>query len=195
MSRSHSESIDRLLRHVLDEQLTASEEEELEKLLVERPEVRQAYLDFAFLDSYLDQQLRSQHVISTLPWWNSWHRVHHAWGRAAEVMTRRIALSLLIAASVIGLLIGALAVVEKPMDPPVASDDALSAEEQPIARVTGMHDARWEEGFGAALHVPQVLPGRRLRLRSGFAELTYSNGVVVTLEGPCEYIVSTPRSG
>lgn len=58
----------------------------------------------------------------------------------------------------------------------------------PVATLTGSTDAIWSGQIA-----PQSLVGP-LELISGYAEITYPNGVRVILEGPCRFEVTSPGS-
>lgn len=63
------------------------------------------------------------------------------------------------------------------------------------ARISGATDCRWEDdslpvGYGSLLY-----KGQRLRLSDGVAEITFSSGAVVLLNGPAEFHIDTPGRG
>lgn len=59
---------------------------------------------------------------------------------------------------------------------------------KPVAVLSGTTDAVWLE------NADDVLLGRALDLRSGFAEISFINGVRVILEGPCQFQITSENS-
>lgn len=58
--------------------------------------------------------------------------------------------------------------------------------QRPVARITGTSAAVWSDGSE-----PDQLVGRSLELASGYAEVSFHNGVRVILEGPCRFKVTS----
>lgn len=59
------------------------------------------------------------------------------------------------------------------------------------ARITGLVGVEWENGSDP---LPEDAVGKRLAFRTGLAELTYGNGVRVTVEGPADLTVTGKNS-
>jgi hypothetical protein len=62
------------------------------------------------------------------------------------------------------------------------------------ARLTGLMGVEWETG-GAPDLVTTAGAIPRLAIRTGLAELTYGNGVRVTIEGPADFSITGPMTG
>jgi hypothetical protein len=65
---------------------------------------------------------------------------------------------------------------------------ASSAKASPAVQVTGLMGVEWEPAGAPAL-VPGGVVAERVAFRTGLVELSYGNGVRVTLEGPADYTV------
>jgi hypothetical protein len=64
-----------------------------------------------------------------------------------------------------------------------------------VAQLTAAFRAKWEDA-AAAPFVRQYLPIRQvLDLRDGIAEVTFTNGMKVVLEGPCRFTITSPDGG
>lgn len=102
---------------------------------------------------------------------------------AARVWRRACAAAALLA---VGAGLGLLASRER--------DSATETAPGGNARLTALVGARWKTRTS-----PDPLAGAaspsRLALEAGLAELTYDNGVRVTIEGPCDYSVSGSNAG
>jgi len=60
-----------------------------------------------------------------------------------------------------------------------------------VARITGTVDAKWSEVDKQPADGTDLTAGQELMLRDGLAEITFSSGARVILEGPAEFAVST----
>lgn len=62
----------------------------------------------------------------------------------------------------------------------------------PAATLTAEHEALWQAASGVSMPAvgENLLPGQRLTLAEGLAEITTARGVKVTLEAPCEIELS-----
>ncbi len=61
------------------------------------------------------------------------------------------------------------------------------------ARVTGLVNCQWPEGVTALKFGDRLESGYRLQLEHGLMQLTFGTGAKVVVEGPSEFIVSTPN--
>ena len=80
---------------------------------------------------------------------------------------------------------------------------------EPVGRITGMIDCRWEKGSGfrvqgsgvenrqSLIPNPQSLVslGDQFALASGLMEITYDTGAKVILQGPVTYEVESKNGG
>lgn len=82
-----------------------------------------------------------------------------------------------------GLFLGRLEPVPMAQKPPTL----------PPARITGLVGVEWESGKEPDL-VSADGSAQRLAFRTGLAELTYGNGVRVTLEGPADFSITGPNA-
>jgi len=73
---------------------------------------------------------------------------------------------------------------------PVAQATSPADVQRAVARVTGTHNCVWRDpsssvGYGSLLDA-----GQRIELDEGLAEITFSDGATVLLEGPATFVVS-----
>ena len=201
MPNPNNDRLHELLEKSLDRQMSESEHAELDQLLIDRPEARQAYLDLVVLDSYLELEHRSQEELQSL---KDVHRpgiVSWAIRRTGQFFARPTPISVTVAAVVIGVFLTALAFTAAPMYHRWRAHEVATepppAESNDIATMTGMRDAVWRETEA----MPKTQLGQTLRggdlleLNEGFAQITYHNGACVILEAPCAYELTSQNSG
>lgn len=182
--------LDRLIAELIDaESSDSAQVEALVKMLEESPESRDEYLErmglHAMLRECKDEFLPAEQIrlansaSSATPTWRN---------RPAAVWA--VALSLLLAIGISALYFAAGSSPLAQQDPPreTADPDAAAPIAQPaddrlfLARITQLKAARWRDD--EPLAIGRVLPGRRLELLSGEAEITFDQGAAVTLVGP-----------
>ena len=61
------------------------------------------------------------------------------------------------------------------------------------ARVTGLVNCKWPEGVAALKFGDRLESGYRLQLEHGLMQLTFGTGAKVVVEGPSNFVVSTPN--
>jgi hypothetical protein len=64
-----------------------------------------------------------------------------------------------------------------------------------VARVTGLHQVRWQSRHAAWQDWDALPVGARLELAAGLVQVTYHSGANVVIEGPAVYEASGPASG
>ena len=98
----------------------------------------------------------------------------------------------------IGLLIGALVHVSKPMQIANPLPTVLRSNPTPesrvelVGRITGIVDCT---GAGVAEDSTSVMLGRKIELTSGLMEITYNTGAKVILHGPVTYEIGSKNGG
>ena len=105
----------------------------------------------------------------------------------ATTLRRPAPLSLLLAAILVG---GVLAVVGST----TWSDRAPQVVTEVVARITGLHEARWAGVGPAPVTWSPLGAGTRLELVGGFAELSLTGGGRIILQGPAVVQVEGPTS-
>ena len=70
-----------------------------------------------------------------------------------------------------------------------------AAEPEFIAKITVTKDCQWSTAISPPAEEMLLQAGRQLQLEKGIAQITYSNGAVVLLEGPVSFTVGSPNSG
>lgn len=61
-----------------------------------------------------------------------------------------------------------------------------------VARVTGLSECEWPAGETALKFGDELAPGQRLQLTKGVVQLTLNTGARVVVEGPVDFVLSTP---
>jgi hypothetical protein len=64
-----------------------------------------------------------------------------------------------------------------------------------VAEITKTKDCRWGTANPLLAEKTQLQVGHKLQLEKGLAQITYSNGAVVLLEGPASFTVDSSNSG
>ena len=111
---------------------------------------------------------------------------------------RPTALSLTVAAVVIGLLITAMAFVGAPIYRQWAGPTNDANENNGpvfVAALSGTHEAVWEKYQVGTRQGAQLIQSHRMRLESGLAEVTFKSGATVTLQGPATFELKSKSSG
>lgn len=160
--------VDRLLN---GEALTKPESARLEELLAEDPALVY-YIEAMQQDSLLPHALREVPVPASRP------------ERASLWRKPAVRIAAVAAAIALAFLAG------RRMDSSSrqAAANAVPPPETP-ARLTGLVGVEWEAGVEPGSPTPDGA-ARRFAIRTGLAELTYGNGVRVTLEGPSDFLVT-----
>ncbi|HEX6961787.1 MAG TPA: FecR domain-containing protein, partial [Lacipirellula sp.] len=70
--------------------------------------------------------------------------------------------------------------------PAASSADELEA----VAKVTGTHNCRWRDQQHAVAYGETIYAGQRIELAEGLAEIEFSDGATVLLEGPATFEVN-----
>jgi hypothetical protein len=61
-----------------------------------------------------------------------------------------------------------------------------------VARVTGISECEWPAGEQVLAFGDELAPGQRLKLTKGVVQLTLNTGARVVVEGPVDFVASTP---
>ena len=95
-----------------------------------------------------------------------------------------------------------LAMSAMPVSNWIAGDSKSKLEERKpeakpefVANLTNWQDDKWLEGTRPPRKDPRLELGKRLVLESGFAEITYTTGARVVLEGPADYWIVGEKTG
>jgi hypothetical protein len=71
----------------------------------------------------------------------------------------------------------------------------VPAEPEFIARITVMKDCQWSQSAPQPTKMMSMQAGQKLILEKGIAQITYTNGAVVLLEGPASFTSDSEKSG
>jgi ferric-dicitrate binding protein FerR (iron transport regulator) len=167
--------LNELCQGLFDDRLTREQMARLSAILRESEEARRVYVRAAALSASLHQyasELQAEppapRKIVAFP-----SRRTLAWVTGA--LAAAAAISLLFHLPVLSPETGA---------PRVASSGTDADDDDSIARITGSKDCAWQ---GKALGLgDEVRPGQRLRIASGFLEVSFDSGAQLTVEGPAE---------
>jgi hypothetical protein len=64
-----------------------------------------------------------------------------------------------------------------------------------VARITGLHEVRWQSKHGGWRHWDALPTGALLDLAAGLVEVTYHTGARIVIEGPAVFQASGPKAG
>ena len=118
--------------------------------------------------------------------------------RAMPVYGRRTAISVAVAALVIGVLMTAMGFMAAPIYRQWAGRAAARTEDaraEVVAQLTGAHEAKWAEGQIGTSDGAYLTVGRRMQLQEGLAEITFNSGATVILRGPAAFAIESSNSG
>ena len=194
-SRSEESQVDPLLVKLLDDSLTESEHQQLAALLANDEQARRQYIEIIATHAALREELGAAPAESI----ESPPPVRPPKPTATRFVTffrRPTTLSLSVAALVIALLVSAMAFMAPPFLRTITERDGGSFDQhRVVGRLTAMHEVVWTDAKGRAYRGAPLKSGRRLRLDRGLVEITYDNGVIVSLEGPCDFVVDLENAG
>jgi hypothetical protein len=71
----------------------------------------------------------------------------------------------------------------------------MSVESEFVAQITVMKDCQWSQSITQPTEMMPLQAGQQLQLEKGIAQITYSNGAMVLIEGPVFFTVDSPKSG
>lgn len=74
------------------------------------------------------------------------------------------------------------------------AEGEASQSAETVARITGTHNCLWKDADKAVGYGEQLEVGQRLELAEGLAEITFTDGATILLEGPASLIVSGPAA-
>lgn len=203
LPESQQRELDELVSAVVDDQLPAEQAARLQHLLRDDAAAQQYYALamslHASLFNYAAEAVQATDGVERIddpaaagallsPW-------HAAAQRVFQFVTRPTPFSLSAAAALIGVLLASMALIMMPSQETSRRRIAGESESLPlVARLTGMHEAKWSDGQTGKTLGAHLAAGHRLQLQAGFAEITFRAGAVVTLEGPCELTLSDAQT-
>ena len=225
---SPSERINELAERVCSGVYTDAELAELEKIVAEDADSRQYYLDYCQLHSEIELLVtadratqRVRELTSNIapevgidPTGDTTAAAEILPRKRSALLTHRLGVSLTVATALLGVIIGASAIIVIEFG---SNDDNIVAQppkqrgETPqlsAGRLVRTVGAVWEEvklpsnrpaGSTRAPHSSRiqagknVMPGDRFHLASGIAEIKFANGTEVTLAGPAEFEVQAGK--
>jgi hypothetical protein len=111
--------------------------------------------------------------------------------RAYEFFARPTPLSLAVATLSLATLLGLMAVVAPPIYRVVRATAEWDAPPPPVtvAHIADSYDPEWEAGQTRRHRGAHLVVGDDLRLRSGYVEIAFHDGVSVLLHGPAQFVV------
>ena len=154
----------------LRDELTASEAEALENLVLENETARSIYVDEIFAWQTMLTWSNESLVESDSP--SRWSRT---WLAARDVANNYITLSLLIAAITMAVIVLSLGVIRPKLPLPQPGPAAPVF----VAEITATRGAIWDAASAGDSRNVSLFSGDRLMLNEGLAEITYSNGARV----------------
>lgn len=185
---------DELLALMADERLSSDDAQRLSELIAKDEAMRRRYLEEATLGAALEW---AHGAASGAP-----VKVADlgAVGPEPPIDDRPLVLSRGVVRSVatfaagataVGLLLSAIGVLRLTPAGPALEPAPVVADEVPehavVATLTGLVDCVWADPTGAATYGEQLYAGRRLRIDSGLAQLTFESGAQLILQGPVTF--------
>lgn len=196
-ARSHRRLL-ALLGNLCNGCLTEAEGHELESLLEDDPRARAEYANYLTLHASLSSEASSllapanEAMLSSLDPVESESTVRVAnAGRGWRVFAVAASLAAVALFLALGYALGS-----RPDDAsPLAErqlDDGNDRHEV-VAQITGTHNCLWDDDSSGVGFGSQLAAGQRLSLQEGLAEITFSDGATLLVEGPAEFVVTSPK--
>ena len=185
------ERLEQLASAQCDGGLSDADETELREIVKSDPDARRHYILYMQLQAVAESggKVDADAVGDAV---SPRSRLNPAIPGLFDFFKRPTPLSMSVAAIVIGLMITAMAFMVPPFYRAITRDDTPDAPSYEIvARLTGLHDVEWENETESAYRGAYLVAGRRIALKEGLAEITFDDGAVVVLMGPCELIVES----
>lgn len=180
----------------LDEQQTTA--------LVERiaadEAAQQEYLRFMLCQAMLDRELRRSRSVQQLqellgddapeieP---ADGRLARAWYWVVDGVSQPLSLAMLVSGLVITTILLSLELWTIPQRQPLE----IGGRPAVVAEITTTQQVAWAAASEGNFKNLELFAGERLMLEGGLAEVTFANGAVVVLEGPCEFLIESSSAG
>ncbi|MEX1223851.1 MAG: LamG-like jellyroll fold domain-containing protein [Pirellulales bacterium] len=181
----------------LDEQQTAA----LVDRLADDEAAQQEYLRFMLCQAMLDRELRRSRSVQQLqellggadsPMTElADGRLTRAWYWVVDGVSQPLSLAMLVSSLVITTILLSLALWTIPERQQAVGDGRPVV----VAEITTTQYARWDAASEGNAKNLELFAGERLVLGSGLAEVTFADGAVVVLEGPCEFLIESSSAG
>ena len=179
-------------------ELNDQQQAELADLLRDRPDACAAFGHFLQLHANLEERLLAEApltaALTTPAAVTPASFVRRQVTAAVRFFARPTPLSMSIAALVIGLMITGMAMVAPPFYRAIRQGFNHQESQHVVAHLTGQHNAAWAEEQPALRTGQGLRAGGRVALSSGLAEITYTSGVRVVLEGDTSFHVLDGKS-
>jgi Concanavalin A-like lectin/glucanases superfamily/FecR protein len=189
-----------LLSNLVDEKLGEGELKELQALLRDDPDAQQFYIKYTMLHSWLtwdyigqssaESRLLSltKQEVSDEPGKTS--PILGFLGDIANYLNHHSPLSFILLIALFGatLLTATHFLSTRPTQ-------KRPAESGIVAQITSVKDCQWSAAIPSPAQNMPLLEGRLLQLEKGIAQITYTNGAVVLLEGPASLTLDSSNSG
>jgi hypothetical protein len=211
---SSSDTFVTLLNDACDGTIAATQAEELANLLIADSKAREVYIEHLQLRRHVQSLYRAQRVCdaglariqATLPDAPQPPSpaptfVATAFHDTVSYFSSGWPVAYLVATAIVGIGLAAAAIVhvQQPENIAVTHSVVPSSSDRPltdiVSRVTAVVGCQWATD-GVPLLIGDAVPiGRRIDLKSGLMEITYSTGAKVILQGPVKYEVASRNGG
>ena len=117
-------------------------------------------------------------------------------GKIYYFFTQPTALSMTVATLVVGLIIGAMAMMAPPFYRAIGrmDDSDLPKPSTLVAHVTGLHKARWPAVENQVFRDAELMSGETLEIASGLVKVRFVDGARATIEGPASLVLESSLS-
>ncbi len=192
------------LAYILAQLVEGDLDEQQTTALVERiaadEAAQQEYLRFMLCQAMLDRELRRSRSVQQLrellgddapeieP---ADGRLARAWYWVVDGISQPLSLAMLVSSLVITTILLSLELWTIPEREQVAAGGRPVV----VAEITTTQQAMWDVDSEGNSKNLELFSGERLVLNSGLAEVTFADGAVVVLEGPCEFSIESSSAG
>ena len=200
--------LEELLNRYVDGSLGEPLRRELEQMLLDSPEARDAFWRFVGLHSRIRDDFQSRpgrsvavDATPSIVLHIDADRPNGVWPSAVSWLTQTGPISYMVATLVLCAMLLSAWAYQITHNDQLADDRSFDArldestEAIYVGRVAGMKDCRWvNDSFGTMVGASVTL-GREYELTSGLLEIAYASGAKVILEGPCRYTADSHAGG
>jgi hypothetical protein len=200
MPENNKSQLQELLSNLVDEKLGEGELKELQALLRDDPDAQQFYIKYTMLHSWLTWDYIGQSSAESRLLSLTKQEADDESGKSSPVLgflsdvagflNHHSPLSFVLLFAIFGTALLAATLLLSPRP-----SDNVPAASGFVAQITAVKNCQWSTEFPSPAENMPLQADQQLLLEKGIAQITYSNGAVVLLEGPASYTVASSNSG
>ena len=176
-----------LIGKILDDSLSEDESEQLGKLLASSELAQQEYCDFIATHAALSEEFGVPEQTEGVARPPAASHSNVRWQTVLEFFTKPTPLSMTVAALAMVAIIGLMAFIAVPYYGARRQSEASAY----VAQMSKTHAAIWSPDHPAHWQGKSLKVGSKLQLEAGLAQIEYTNGATVLLEGPVVYEITS----